>query len=75
MKERGNNKYVVFPICMIFILIASSIYSYRNQFYDNGEILQRMDMTGYTTVFLIIFLIINIGTLSLCLYMGKKSRR
>ena len=69
-----KSKYIIFPIAMIFLTIFNFLYPYVNSHmrYNSLEIMDIMDLTGYTKIFSITFLIMNIFVLLICLYYGKK---
>ena len=69
-----KSKYIIFPIAMIFVTISNFLYPYVNSYlhYNSLEIMDIMDLTGYTKIFSAIFLIMNIFVLLICLYYGKK---
>ena len=75
MNKRSNKKYIVFPIIMIIValMISMNSYCYRGFEMSNIEVIKIMDITGYTLIFLISFLIINILVLIFCLYKGKQA--
>ena len=69
-----NKKYIIFPTIMIVLSILGVIFPYRWSYYhkDSIEIMQTMDITGYTKVFCLLFLVVNIFVLLLCLKEGYK---
>lgn len=74
--EKKSNKYVIFPIIIIIVSILNFlfpyVYSYTNK--NSLEIMEMMDITGYTKIFSICFLIINIFVLLICFNEGKKGK-
>ena len=74
--EKTSNKYIIFPIVMIIVSILNFlfpyVYSYAHK--NSLEIVEIMDITGYTKIFSICFLIINIFVLLICLNEGRKGK-
>lgn len=74
--QKTSNKYIIFPIVMIIVTILNFlfpyVYSYINK--NSLEIMEIMDITGYTKIFSICFLIVNIFVLLICLNEGRKGK-
>lgn len=75
--ERTKNKYIVFPIVMIVVTILNFLYPYTHSYiqYNSLEIMEIMDITGYTKIFSIIFLNMNVFVLLFCFYEGRKREK
>lgn len=74
MNNLKNKKYIIIPIIIIAVLILVTIKGpYLRPFTQtNSEILEKMDFTGNTQIFLYSFVIINIIICLICLYKGKQ---
>lgn len=70
MKKKS---YIIFPILGIVWIIFNSYSTYSHQTNTNSMILEKFDMTGMTSKFLIIMGIINIAIFIFGIYMAKKA--
>ena len=62
---------------MIILSFLSIIFPYKLSYssYDSIELMQEMDITGFTKIFLLGFLIINTCILLICIYEGLKGTK
>ena len=70
-----NKKYIIFPIIMIILSILTIIFPYEYSYHFRNssiDILQIMDITGYTKLFCFLFLFVNTSILLICFYQGIK---
>lgn len=74
--ENASNKYIIFPIVMLIITILNFLFPYAYSYiHENSlEIMEIMDITGYTKIFSICFLIINVFVLLICFNEGRKGK-
>ena len=72
MQQNKNKKYIGFPIMMILITFAFTFVGYA---YGNiSDTLKNYDVTGLTTAFMYMMLILEIAMLGFCIYKGVKGQ-
>lgn len=70
MEEKSNKKYIAFPLIVIILLLIATFLGYHHE--GIYEILKEYDMTGTTSIFMHVMLILEIIVLIFCIYKGKK---
>ena len=75
MKEKSNNKYIIFPAFMLMITIGSYFYSYFHAVGTNQDILEKYDITGMTGICMTAMLIFEVVALIIAIIKGVKAKK
>lgn len=77
MEKILSKKYIGFPIIMLLITIKSAIYVYDGQSFTktNIQIIEKLDFTGMTKIFLIAMVIFEVLMLGICLFKGIQGNK